>query len=55
MSLITNIVEDRLKKLDLDGIDTNDMDTLLMQASKSLADEFMKHYKTTQPKPQPLG
>ena len=48
MNLITNIVEEGLKKLDLDGIDTKDMDTLLIQASKTLADEFMKHSKTTQ-------
>ncbi len=55
MSLITNIVEDGLKKLDLDGIDTKDMDTLLIQASKTLADEFMKHCKTTQPESRPVG
>lgn len=55
MSLITNIVEDGLKKLDLDGIDTKDMDTLLIQASKTLADEFMKRCKTAQLESQPLG
>ena len=55
MSLITNIVEVGLKKLDLDGIDTKDMDTLLIQASKTLADEFMKHCKTTQPESRPVG
>lgn len=51
MSLITNIVEDGLKKLDLDGIDTKDVDILMTEASKVIADEFLKHKKNRQPKP----
>lgn len=51
MSLITNIVEEGLKKLDLDGIDTKDMDIIITEASKVIADEFLKRKKTTQPKP----
>lgn len=51
INLITNIVEDALKKLNLDGINTKDMDIIITEASKVIADEFLKRKKTTQPKP----
>lgn len=51
MNLITNIVQDALKKLDLDGINTKDMDIIITEAFEAIADKFLKHKKTTQPKP----
>ena len=51
MNLITNIIEEGLNKLDFNSINTKDMDILITEASKVIADEFMKHKKTTQPKP----
>ena len=51
MSLITNIVEEGLKKIDLDGININDMDIIITEASKVIADEFLKYKRTAQPKP----